>query len=171
MYQIKKHGNGKENTYIYDEETDTVFKIPQTKIGGKVYHSYECAIHEKGGTGGNLAGGSNSPIEEETIIANVDGIYYYAPDLKGFSGKETSVVYYSETDLNSKAETISKKEISLASYIANGQHRQITDGGETYTFHNYGESSIWANVKCTANGNETWWVWIPRYAYKSKICI
>ena len=24
---------------------------------------------------------------------------------------------------------------------------------------------IWANVKVVANGVETWWVWIPKYAY------
>ena len=31
----KETGNGKENTYVYDEKTDTVFKIPPTMIGRK----------------------------------------------------------------------------------------------------------------------------------------
>ena len=27
------------------------------------------------------------------------------------------------------------------------------------------ENKIWANIKVVKNGLETWWVWIPRYAY------
>ena len=37
--------------------------------------------------------------------------------------------------------------------------------GKEYYFYNY-ENKIWANVKCMANGLESYWVWIPRYAYK-----
>ena len=28
------------------------------------------------------------------------------------------------------------------------------------------ENKVWANIKTTANEQEAWWVWIPRYAYK-----
>lgn len=41
----------------------------------------------------------------------------------------------------------------------------IQDGDTTYTWYDY-SNKIWANVKTVANGLESWWVWIPRYAYK-----
>ncbi len=57
-------------------------------------------------------------------------------------------------------------------YIAEGEKNEITEGGKKYTLHDYGaEKKMWANAKTEitgANGEkqETWWVWIPRYAYK-----
>ena len=37
--------------------------------------------------------------------------------------------------------------------------------GKVYYFYNY-PNKIWANIKCTAYGLESKWVWIPRFAYK-----
>ncbi len=147
-------GNGKKDTYIYDEETDTVYKIPQTKIGSNIYHSYETVTKEKGGT----STGSGK-IDEESEMVNIDNEYYYAPNLKGFSSKDTSVIYYTSDFSKSK-------EVPAQEYIDGGQQYQIEVEGETYIFHNYGkQAKKWANVKTTANRKEAWWVWIPRYAY------
>ncbi len=147
-------GNGKKDTYIYDETTDTVYKIPQTKIGKSVYHSYETVTKEKGGTSTG-----NGTIDKESEVVHVDDEYYYAPNLKGFSSKDTSVVYYSP-DLSKT------KPVPAQEYIDGGEKYQIEVEGETYTFHNYGkQEKIWANVMTTANRKEAWWVWIPRYAY------
>ena len=162
----KETGNGKENIYVYDEETDTVYKVPATKIGGKVYHSYETARSGKGGESSEESGGEGGYIQDEPKEEKVGDIYYYGPNLKGFNAKNTYVVYYS-TDFTKT------KEVTAEEYMAGGQQRQITEGNETYTLHDYSTTSkIWANVrteKPDGNGDkdlEAWWVWIPRYAYK-----
>ena len=159
----KETGNGKENTYVYDETTDTVYKIPQTNIGGQVYHSYECAEKGKGGKSsgeGTSTGGDSSEgtISKESDVVKVENEYYYAPNLKGFNSAHTSVVYYS-------SDFSQTKEVSAQEYIDGGEQYQIEEGA--YIFHNYGETvKRWANVKTDANGKEAWWIWIPRYAYK-----
>ena len=157
----KETAEGKENTYVYDETTDTVYKIPETDIGGQVYHSYECAEKGKGGTssgesgqGGDETGGT---ITKESEVVHVENEYYYAPNLKGFNAEHTKVVYYT----SDFSET---KEVSAQEYIDGGEQYQLEEG--EYIFHNYGETAKkWANVKTDANGKEAWWVWIPRYAY------
>ncbi len=156
----KETGNGKENTYVYDETTDTVYKIPQTNIGGQVYHSYECAEKGKGGTS---SGGESGPggeqagetIDKESDVIQVGEEYYYAPNMKGFSSKDTYLVYYT----NDFSE---EKDVPVEEYIADGEPAKIE---ENYTLHDYG-NAIWANAKTLANNLESWWVWIPRYAYK-----
>ena len=161
IYVIDKEtGNGKENTYIYDETTDVVFKIPQTVISRKIYHSYECLMNS---SGGGLAGGDSpdddGTIKEESGITTLPDVVYYAPDLKGFSSSQTYVVYYS-------ADFSKTKPVLASEYMAGGQKREITEAGETYTLHDYGTNKIWANIKTEGLGLESWWVWIPRFAYK-----
>ena len=36
---------------------------------------------------------------------------------------------------------------------------------QTYYFYNY-TKKIWANIKCETDGVQSYWVWIPRFAYK-----
>ncbi len=164
----KETANGKENTYIYDETTDTAYKIPQTNIGGKIYHSYECAENGKGGqsTSGGETGQDPSDEEQEGIIEEeskeikVGNDIYYAPNLKGFNEEQTYMVYYS-------ADFSKTKEVQAKQYIEEGQKYQRTEEDGTYTLHNYGEKT-WANMKTINNGQESWWVWIPRYAYRIK---
>ena len=167
MYVIDKEtGNGKENTYIYDEETETVFKIPATTIAGKVYHSHNNTITINNGSSGEE---EDSPepekpepegniIEKESEIVQVGEEYYYGPNFKGFNKKKTYIVYYSE-------DYTKTKEVILEEYLKEGEKRQIQEGSETYTFYDYG-NKIWANIKTVANGQEAYWVWIPRYRYK-----
>ena len=156
----KKTGNGKENTYVYDQKSDVVFKIPKTNIGGKTYHSYEVAQLQKGGSSKD---GEDTPekdqiITEESEIVTVGDEKYYGPNMSGFDAKNTNLIYYS-SDFNSQVELTAKE------YIEQGQKYQIEKDGMTYTLHNYG-SRMWANAKTNANDLEAWWVWVPRYAYK-----
>ena len=164
VYVIDKEtGNGKENTYIYDEETETVFKIPPTTIAGKTYHSHKNVITENSGSSGE-EGEEPEPepesniVEKESEIVEVGEESYYGPNLKGFNKKRTYVVYYSEDFSKTKAVTVEE-------YLKEGEQRQIEEKGEKYTFYDY-EKKIWGNIKTTGNGQEAWWVWIPRYRYK-----
>lgn len=152
----KKTGNGKEKTYIYDQRSDVVFKISQTNIGGKVYHSYECASLKKGGS--SAGGNQDLIIDKESEVIQVGDEYYYAPNMKGFNANETSLIYYS-------ADFSKEKEIGVKEYIEQGEPYKIEENGETFTLHDYGQK-IWANTKTTGNKLESWWVWIPRYAYQ-----
>ena len=151
----KETADGKENTYIYDMQTNIVFKIKKTKIAGKIYHSYEVA---KLGKGLEDAPEPDQIVQKESNVAIVSQEYYYSPNMKGFSKNDTVLVYYSE-DFSMQI------EINVEDYIKAGEPNQITKGTEIYTLHDY-KNNIWANVKTTGNNLEAWWVWIPRYAYK-----
>ena len=156
IYVIDKEtADGKEDTYIYDMQTNIVFKIKKTKIAGKVYHSYEVA---KLGKGTEDAPPKDQIITQESSVVQISEEYYYSPNMKGFSTNDTKLIYYS-------ADFTKQIEISVEDYINDGEPNQITKDGQTYTFHDY-KNQIWANVKTTGNGLEAWWVWIPRYAYK-----
>ena len=146
----KETADGKENTYILDMKTYVVFKIKQTKIGGKIYHSYEVASLGKPGSTSNE--NVKDLIEDkESKVVKVKGVYYYSPNMKGFSKNETYIELYDST----------KKDFTEVK-LANANLDTINKDN---TWHDYG-SQIWANVKTTGNNLEAWWVWIPRYAYK-----
>lgn len=153
----KKTANGKENTYLYDMTTNVALKIKPTTIGGKKYHSYTLASIGKG-SDGTSESKKDAIIDKESEMVHVGDEYYYAPNMKGFSSKDTNLVYYS-------SDFSTEKEIPIKQYIEDGEKNEIKDGGNTYTLHDYG-NQIWANAKTTANGLEAWWVWVPRYAYK-----
>ena len=153
----KETADGKENTYIYDMTTNVAFKIKPTSIAGKKYHSYALASIGKGSDGSSDSK-KDAIIDKESEMVNVGEEYYYAPNMKGFSSKDTSLVYYS-------ADFSVEKDIPIKQYIEDGEKNAIEEGSNTYTLHDYGKQ-IWANAKTTANGLEAWWVWIPRYAYR-----
>ena len=153
----KETADGKENTYIYDMTTNVAFKIKPTSIAGKKYHSYALASIGKGSDGSSDSK-KDAIIDKESEMVNVGEEYYYAPNMKGFSSKDTSLVYYS-------ADFSVEKDIPIKQYIEDGEKNAIEEGSNTYTLHDYGKQ-IWANAKTTANGLEAWWVWVPRYAYK-----
>ena len=167
IYIIDKDtGNKKENTYIYDQRTNVVFKIPPTKIGNKIYHSYKVAIIGRGGTEEK---GKDLIIKDDSEAVTVDGVTYYEPNLKGFNAKNTQVVYYylnendSSDSNNFKLEQTKQVEEYISENKDTRYKTKINDND--YTFYNY-KRKCWANVKTTSNGLEAWWVWIPRYAYK-----
>lgn len=155
----KETGKNKEDTYIYDEQSNTVFKISPTIIGGKVYHSYQVAQLRKGNTSSDSKPQQDLIIKDESSIVEVNGEKYYEPDLKGFSSSNTEIVYYSE-DFQEQILVTAKD------YISSGKKNVIQRDDKNYTFHEYTSNQRWANVKTTGTGLEGWWVWIPRYAYK-----
>lgn len=149
----KKTGDNKEDTYIYDEQTEKVFKIPQTKIAKKIYHSYGVAILGKGVDAPDEEIDENI-IEDESEVIEVGEIKYYEPDLTGFNKTTTKIIYYT-------ADFTAYTECSVDDYIANSKPNTLNNR----TFYDY-KNKIWANIKTNARGLDAWWVWVPRYAYK-----
>ena len=75
------------------------------------------------------------------------------PDLNGFDKNYTYLeIYNSETQ--SFSDEVLLKDANISELNT-----------DTTKWYNYSEK-VWANVKTVANGLESWWVWIPRYAYK-----
>ena len=78
-----------------------------------------------------------------TTVAN-------APDISGFNKSNT---YYVSWDLTNSPYTIN--DTTLISKTAPSNWYDYTEG-----------VNHWANIKTTGGGNDCYWVWIPRYAYK-----
>ena len=163
LYIIDEDTAGKADTYIWDMITDIVYKIKPTRIGKSVYHSYIVAELGLNPTGDEIE--MDLLVEDDAQITQVEDIYYYEPDLKGFSRSDTYIIYYSQNYLNGTGDSDNPYiEVPILEYL-NDKKKQITRDGKTYIFHNY-KNQVWGNVKTYNNGLECWWVWIPRYAYK-----
>ena len=85
-----------------------------------------------------------------TTVAN-------APDISGFNKSNT---YYVAWDLNEVGTEYIPNEIQMES--ENGTKNFAPNNWYDYTQG----VNHWANVKTTGGGNDCYWVWIPRYAYK-----
>ena len=83
----------------------------------------------------------------------VDGVL--PPDMSGFDPEYTYIeLYDSVTDTYID-------EVKLAD-LSDEDLKTINENKEWYDYSN----KIWANIKTNANGQDAWWVWIPRYAYR-----
>ena len=153
IYYISDGVTDKKEEYIYDEVTDICYKVKDTSLSGYIVHSLEYAKLMLEGKYETKQG------MEVKVARSIDGTLFYEPDLNNFSYK-TEIVYYS-SDLTQKEYKPVKE------YIKEGKPSKIKIGEDTYTFADYSEGNkIWANIRCKANGLESWWVWIPRYTYK-----
>ena len=78
---------------------------------------------------------------------------YYLPDMTGFNKENTYLeIYDKETDSF-------VREVQYSTII-----QTLREFSNTNLWFNYDEH-IWANVKTVTDGKESWWVWVPRYAY------
>ena len=102
--------------------------------------SYEIAIFDIW-NGTTKEDGPKAPTF--TTVAN-------EPDINGFNKSNT---YYVSWDLSNSTYTID--DATLISGTAPENWYDYTAG-----------QNKWANVKTTGGGNDCYWVWIPRYAYK-----
>ena len=81
---------------------------------------------------------------------NVEVIVANKPDISGFDKEKT---YYVSWDLDSNPYKINE---------GNKLNQKEPDN-----WYDYKEGvNKWANVKTTGGGNDCYWVWIPRYAYR-----
>lgn len=160
-YIDEETASGKKETYVYDAQTRICYKIQPTQYGGHVFHSlvWSNIVTNNDTTyvenGLVMAAGISSVAskDSEDVFANA-----YEPNMTGFTSSKTYMVYY-----NAEGDT---KLMSLSEYINNGRPRTF----EGYELYNYADK-FWANVKCVGKNEkgiemETWWTWIPRYAYK-----
>ena len=157
---------GEENInrkYIYNKETDVIYKVAPTRVGMHKVHSIEELDYRKsGGTREKTVEAKNyTKISYNAQVASLGGVSYYEPDLTNVAKEPTSLVFYK---LEEGAVTETTKEISAADWLAMGRPNTITENDQTYVLYDYSKQ-IWANIKIVSGNIETWWVWIPRYAY------
>ena len=153
--------------YIYNKETDVIYKVAPTRIGmHKVHSTEELDYRKSGGTRDKTVEAKNyTKISYNTEKVTVTELGYYEPDLNNMAKETTSLIFYKvQKDGETVTATDVIKEMSAAEWLAGGRRNEITVGGETYVLYDY-KNQIWANIKKVENGLETWWVWIPRHAY------
>ena len=137
--------------YIIDTTTLRVYDVQGEYFRGKMHHS----LHGLGL--GEYVQLTKPIVDEGSITWNDEhSIGWYAPNMNGFDENHTYLVYYNDGYTG-------KREIPVKQYMQEGKPNRREDG--TYTLDDY-EAKAWANAKVNANQLETWWVWIPRYAYK-----
>ena len=164
IYYINTGKKGEENKYIYNKQYDIVYKIKPTKIHGNNVHSIEELDYI-------LNGGERNKSKQYTKISydanwvTVNNTSYYEPDLNGFGLEVTSVVFY-KLDENSTV-TEETYEMPVNEWLEKERPNQTTKDGSNYILYDYSKS-IWANIKVDNDGVESWWTWIPRYAYKNE---
>ena len=170
LYYVNSElSDGNEKIYIYDTKEDIVYKINRTSIGRFKVHSIKELDYLK--QHDNIKEREVIPrgsvITSESNVVTVGNIGYYEPDLTGFIQEKTEIVYYKTVGEEISGDTITK---SVTEYLdENGNKRTIIqeeEGQEVeYEFYNY-ETNKWANIKVEDNNLVSYWVWIPRYAYK-----
>ena len=162
----KDTAQGKENTYLYDKRVDQIYKIPLTTIGPYKVHSVkELDYQKENGTGERKALQGTLIEEESSTIVKVGNTAYYSPELKGYVQEKTSALYYKTNQDGTLNEN--EEALPITTYLSTKQRTTVKNSIE-YEFYNY-EKQIWANIKVEGNEIETYWTWIPRYAYKKDI--
>ena len=122
-------------------EYGEVQKDDNGKITGiKTDKGYEIAIEDI--WSGTTVAKEDNKTEEVVVESGAN-----VPDIDGFAKNTTSYVTWSSN-------TAEPTEILMS-------------GTEPTKWYDYtAGKNEWANVKTSANGNDCYWVWIPRYAYK-----
>ena len=89
----------------------------------------------------------------QAVNTQVGDFPYYIPDMSGFDKDRTYVEVYQEESGNFR-------EVKLS------EINNLTVFARNNTWFDY-EKQIWANIKVVnpETKKESWWVWIPRYAY------
>lgn len=144
LYRVTKEVAGNDENYIYDELTNTAFKIKATRIRGKTIHSYKYGCEVMGGGTKTELDEKQYVLAEESEIVTVNEEKYYAPNLEGFNALTTNAEYYSD-------DFSQIQEISISIHMNQQVLNKIVDGNTTYTWYDYSNKK-WANIKKTANG-------------------
>ena len=137
-----------DHTYIIDIENVQIYDADGEYFLGKWHHTLRQL---------NIQGKPDVVDDIPTITIEGD-IGWYAPNVDGFNGSHSYLVYYNISNYEDK------KEVAIKEYIEGGKKNKIEENGTTYVLDNYKDKQ-WANIKLNANELESWWVWIPRYAY------
>ena len=161
---------GEENInrkYIYNKETDVIYKVATTRVGMHKVHGIEELDFKKAGStiDKTVEAKNYTTISYASNNVTLTELGYYEPDLNNMAKETTSLIFYKvEEDEETVTVTDTIKEMSAAEWLLGGRKSEIIVDGETYMLYDY-ENQIWANIKVVTNDLESWWVWIPRYAY------
>ena len=103
------------------------------------------------------------PVQKVETSSNVN-----PPNMKGYNVDQTYIECYDSSSNSFKEQTL-RSILSSNSVIDNNNIVQQVDIDYSKikgTWYNYAEQ-IWANIKVKnpESNSESWWVWIPRYAY------
>ena len=140
---------------IYSKQVENIGEITENELK-EILEEYGTIIYEEDGK--TLKGVKTekgyeillSEIYDGTIAKDAFTTVANAPDISGFNKSNT---YYVSWDL-----TNSPYEINDSTLIS---------GTAPSNWYDYTAGvNHWANVKTTGGGNDCYWVWIPRYAYK-----
>lgn len=135
----------------YYDKTDNQMKDISTLANYKVHTAFD--IEENGKTT-KLQGIWASKYEPTFAVeAREEILPYYIPDLSGFNPDNTYIEIYDE-ETGTFIEEV--KYADIQSTI-----KEFTNNKLWFDY----DKSIWANVKTVTDGKESWWVWVPRYAY------
>lgn len=152
--------------YAYNEsstttDTDVIFVDINNKPidGSELPSGYAVAGSFKNNQKKGIWGSKYEP--SPTIVNKKETIKATSIDVSGFDVQNTHMVFYKIKDGQVTEET---KTLTIEEWEAQGRPTEIKSLLTTYKLFDY-ENNIWANIKVVKNNLETWWVWIPRYAY------
>jgi hypothetical protein len=132
---------GATDAFVYDAEGEVFYALGH-KYQGEVY--YSIADLEAGGTE------VITPSEPEVVVIPGEEAFEEAkgvnkPDLTYLPEGTTYAITYDGSN--------------------NPQTMALATAKTDTTWYDY-STKKWANIKTSNNGNDAYWVWIPRYAYK-----
>ena len=162
-----------DRKYIYNKETDIIYKVAPTRIGVYKVHSIEELGYQKeSGTREKVIEAKNyTKVSYNAEVVTEGKLSYYEPDLNNMAKEATSLIFYKlEKTEGKEIVTDITKEISVSEWFEKGRTNKIQVDDEIYVLYDY-ENRIWANIKIVANNLETWWTWIPRYAYNESTAV
>jgi Tfp pilus assembly protein PilE len=127
---------GLTDAFVYDAEGEVFYALGH-KYQGEVYY---CVADSEAGREAIVPSEEPEEPEVEVDLAN-------APDLTYLPEATTYAITYDGT--------------------SNPVTMPLAQAKTDTTWYDYRSTEKkWANIKTTGSGNEAYWVWIPRYAYK-----
>ena len=175
IYYVKESGH-EEKKYIYDEVYDIVYKIPVTRISKYKVHSVEELDYQKNNIKQEISKKTDYTLVSQTEVTTkkVGNVTCYEPDLNNLAQEATKLIFYKVNGTAVTTTATDIKEMTISDWISGGRPNEITENSNKYVLYDY-ENKIWANIKVvntkgtedTGDDVESWWTWIPRYAYKN----
>ena len=155
---------GKEK-YIYNSETDIIYKLKKTGVGRHTVHSIEeLDFLMNGGVRSKDQNKNYTKISYDVEFKQVGNISCYEPDLNGLGQEVTNLIFYKSENGN----LTSEYSMPFETWINKGKPSKIVENNNEYILYDY-ENQIWANIRIKSGSVETNWTWIPRYSFTNGI--
>ena len=154
---------GKEK-YIYNSETDIVYKLKKTGVGKYKVHSIEELDYLKNGGERNKDTSKNyTKIEYEVEFKKVGNISYYEPNLNGLGQEVTDLVFYKKEN----GKLTEEYYMPVQTWLEKGKPNKFIEENKEYILYDY-ENKMWGNIRIRSGSVETNWTWIPRYMFTNR---